>query len=69
MIFDKTGTLTHGKPEVSRVILYTNHSTCSFKRFLSIVGLVESNSEHPLGQAITSFAKQVNIKKEFISIH
>lgn len=60
VVFDKTGTLTHGKPEVSRVVLYVAQAICSKSLFLNLVGLAECNSEHPLGQAITKFAKNVN---------
>ncbi|XP_019862991.1 PREDICTED: copper-transporting ATPase 1-like [Amphimedon queenslandica] len=59
VIFDKTGTLTHGKPAVSHIVLYTTPTVCSFSRFLSIVGVAESNSEHPLGEAITAYAKEI----------
>ena len=58
MVFDKTGTLTNGRPEVCRSILYVARSICPTRLFLTLVGVAESNSEHPLGQAITSFAKQ-----------
>ena len=57
-MFDKTGTLTNGKPEVSRSILYIAASICPTQLFLTLVGVAESNSEHPLGQAITNFAKR-----------
>ena len=33
---------------------------CSFARFLGIVGVAESNSEHPLGEAITAYAKEAS---------
>ena len=61
IIFDKTGTLTNGKPEVSRVILYNAQATCPTKLFLSIVGLAENNSEHPLGQAVSAYVKKVSL--------
>ena len=52
---DKTGTLTYGRLEVSDVI------SCSGKgeaELLQIAGAAESRSEHPLGKAITAFAKE-----------
>ena len=58
MIFDKTGTLTNGHPEVTRVLLYLADSVCPQRLFLNLVGLAESVSEHPLGQAIVSFVKE-----------
>ena len=59
VIFDKTGTLTHGRPEVTRVLLLVPKETCPQQLFTAIVGLAESNSEHPLGMAVTNFAKKV----------
>ncbi|SHH13599.1 Cd2+/Zn2+-exporting ATPase [Thermosyntropha lipolytica DSM 11003] len=53
MAFDKTGTLTKGEPEVSQVILKTGDE----KAFLSIAYALEKNSEHPLAQAITAYAR------------
>ena len=59
VVFDKTGTLTHGKPEVTHVMLFVAERMCPHQLFTAIVGLAESNSEHPLGLAITEFAKKV----------
>ena len=59
MIFDKTGTLTHGKPDVTKILLFVAESVCPHTLFLAIVGLAESNSEHPLGMAVTKYAKRV----------
>ena len=50
-----------GRPEVSKVMLYVSEAVCSTKLFLSIVGLAESNSEHPLGQAISNYVKEASI--------
>jgi Cu+-exporting ATPase len=66
VIFDKTGTLTYGRPEVTRVVLYTNDRSYSFNWFLSVVGIAESNSEHPLGQAIVDHAKKVTTSHHVI---
>ena len=60
-MFDKTGTLTHGKPEVTRVVLFVPEGVCPQQLFIAIVGLAESNSEHPLGVAVTKFAKRVGL--------
>ena len=57
VIFDKTGTLTHGKPQVTKAIVFMPESVCSFKLFSALVGVAEMNSEHPLGVAVTKFAK------------
>lgn len=48
IIFDKTGTLTVGNPEVADEKVYKESST-DWKRYLAAV---ESESDHPLGQAI-----------------
>ena len=61
MVFDKTGTLTHGKPVVTRVVLFVAETMCPHQLFTAIVGLAENNSEHPLGVAITNFAKRVSL--------
>ena len=61
VVFDKTGTLTHGKPVVTRVVLFVAEAMCPHQLFTAIVGLAENNSEHPLGVAITNFAKGVSL--------
>lgn len=60
VIFDKTGTLTHGKPQVTKAIVFVSEAVCSFQLFSAIVGVAEKNSEHPLGVAVTKFAKSVS---------
>ena len=60
VVFDKTGTLTYGRPEVNSVILTVPETALPLQAFLAIVGLAESFSEHPLGMAISSFAKRVS---------
>ena len=54
--FDKTGTLTHGKLSVSDVI--SLDSNFSNDDLLIIAASVESFSEHPLGKAISTHAKE-----------
>ena len=58
VVFDKTGTLTNGHPEVTNVLLYVSDSVCSQRLFLTLVGLAESMSEHPLGQAIVKLVRE-----------
>ena len=67
VVFDKTGTLTYGKPEVNCVIVTVPETTFPVQAFLAVVGLAESSSEHPLGMAISSFAKQVTFTLRYIS--
>ena len=61
VVFDKTGTLTYGRPEVNCVITTVPESVLPLQHFVAILGLAESSSEHPLGIAISSFAKKVCI--------
>ncbi len=56
MVFDKTGTLTTGRPTVTDVILDSKSN------YLQIIASLESNSEHPLAQAIVEYAKEKKIK-------
>ena len=58
--FDKTGTLTRGAPSVSDVAALTPRHTQN--DILSLAASVESLSEHPLGRAISEFAKYSGIK-------
>lgn len=58
ILFDKTGTLTKGKPEVNDIVgIKTDDRT-----LLQIAASVEKNSQHPLGQAIVTKAKDNDIK-------
>ena len=54
--FDKTGTLTHGDLVVSDVISFEDD--ISDNELLKIAASAESFSEHPLGKAITAYAKE-----------
>ncbi|MFK2826152.1 heavy metal translocating P-type ATPase [Bacillus sp. B190/17] len=55
--FDKTGTLTQGKPEVTDIIVRNDLSTTEL---LSAVASIESQSNHPLAQAVVRFAQEKN---------
>ncbi|WP_445478456.1 heavy metal translocating P-type ATPase [Lysinibacillus irui] len=55
---DKTGTLTQGKPEVTDFIVRDGEDRA---RALAILAGIESQSNHPLAQAITSYAKAQGI--------
>lgn len=59
MVFDKTGTLTHGSPEVVKTALFVKPGQCSLEMLLAVTGTAENHSEHPIGLAITNYAKQV----------
>ena len=58
-MFDKTGTITEGKPRVVKVFTTLPQQQLALKNLCAIAGTAESNSEHPIGNAIVSFAKEV----------
>lgn len=62
IVTDKTGTLTEGKPFLTDIIIQTK--TFSQERVLELIGSLESNSEHPLSQAISEEIKKRGIKIE-----
>jgi heavy metal translocating P-type ATPase len=55
VVIDKTGTLTEGKPKVQRLVVVPAFKTTEV---LSYCAALESLSEHPLAQAITSYATE-----------
>ncbi len=59
MIFDKTGTLTEGKPKVKHIFVFKNYSE---EKFLSTLGGLLAQSNHPTAKAIYKFLKEKNIK-------
>ena len=54
LVFDKTGTLTEGNTAVTTMHTYTNNADNQ----LAIAAAIEGVSDHPLGQAIVSYADQ-----------
>lgn len=61
VVFDKTGTLTHGSPVVVKTALFVKPAQCSLEMLLAVTGTAENHSEHPIGLAITNYAKQVGL--------
>ena len=55
MLLDKTGTITQGQPEVTDISTYDQRQETSV---MALVASLESQSEHPLAQAIVDYAKQ-----------
>lgn len=64
IIFDKTGTLTKGQPTVTDVV--SNNLQTSSDKLLQIVASLEQGSEHTLGEAILTYAKEKKI--EFLKV-
>lgn len=58
VVFDKTGTITHGTPRVMNLKMYVESGHISEMKLLAIIGTAETNSEHPLGVAVTKYCKQ-----------
>lgn len=58
VIFDKTGTITEGKPRVCDIVPFDFDE----KELVSIAASLEKSSEHPLGEAIVSYAKEKGIE-------
>lgn len=67
LVVDKTGTLTLGKPEVTEVLWGE-----SFETSESVVHAIESLSEHPIAEAITTYFKEKGVVaaeiEDFISL-
>ncbi|MEG0692881.1 MAG: heavy metal translocating P-type ATPase, partial [Oscillospiraceae bacterium] len=57
VIFDKTGTITLGKPQVCDIVPFNFDED----KLVSLAASLENSSEHPLGQAIVSYAKEKGI--------
>jgi len=55
IIFDKTGTLTNGKPEVTDILEF---AATDEDEILSLSASLERLSEHPLAEAIYSYANE-----------
>lgn len=59
VVLDKTGTITKGEPEVTDIKVIADISETEA---LHILASLENHSEHPLGLAVVSKAKQENIE-------
>lgn len=59
VVFDKTGTITEGKPRVTEVL--PAKGVCK-EDLLQLAASIENGSEHPLAEAILSYASQEQIE-------
>lgn len=59
IVFDKTGTITEGKPTVTDVL---TRGTVEADWLLQLTASAETASEHPLGQAIVTGARDRNME-------
>ncbi|MGN0097999.1 MAG: heavy metal translocating P-type ATPase [Candidatus Methanomethylophilaceae archaeon] len=57
VVLDKTGTITRGSPEVDGI-----HTSMDENRFIGMVSAAESDSEHPLGEAIVRYARSRGVE-------
>ena len=61
ILLDKTGTITEGRPVVTDLVTRMDE-----KSFLEIAASLEHLSEHPLSDAINTYAKEKNIKLQTV---
>lgn len=64
VVFDKTGTLTKGKPEVTDIITFENIDE---DEILTISASLEKLSEHPLAEAIYTYANEESVSLEEVN--
>jgi len=65
VVIDKTGTVTEGRPTVEKITGIQNGF--SENELLERIAALNSNSEHPLAQAILNYAKEKNIPLQQVS--
>ena len=68
IVFDKTGTLTYGTLNISKIYNYSQYNE---KELLNIVANIETNSTHPISQALSNYkTKELKITnyKELIGL-
>ncbi|WP_412990443.1 heavy metal translocating P-type ATPase [Pediococcus siamensis] len=64
LVFDKTGTLTKGDTEVAEIKTYGQDAAVT----LALTAKLESQSDHPLGKAITTYATQHDIAFQKLTV-
>ena len=45
---------------VTSVMMFVKEAVCTSRLFIALVGMAETNSEHPLGTAVVNYAKLVS---------
>jgi len=63
-VFDKTATLTTGKPKIQKAMTFDNYPE---KEFLSLLGAINSESQHPSAKAIARFVREKKVELKEIS--
>ncbi len=58
LVLDKTGTLTKGRPELTDLELADNPEGLSEDEALALVAAAETQSEHPIAQAVVAAARE-----------
>ena len=61
IVLDKTGTITQGKPTVTNYRTIKGITNDAELKLLGLVAAVERNSEHPIAEAIVTYALSQNI--------
>lgn len=62
IVLDKTGTLTQGKPTVTDYVTVGGTAHSNEIKLLRLAAAVESNSEHPLAEAVVDYAKAQGVE-------
>ncbi|MCT7983019.1 heavy metal translocating P-type ATPase [Laspinema sp. A4] len=62
IVLDKTGTLTQGKPTVTDYVTVGGTAHSNEINLLRLAAAVESNSEHPLAEAVVEYAKAQGVE-------
>lgn len=64
VVFDKTGTLTHGKPVVTDILTFSDGDE---DEVLRVAASLEKSSEHPLAEAIYTYADDESVDLDDVS--
>jgi P-type Cu+ transporter len=68
IVLDKTGTLTQGKPTVTDYVTVGGTAHSNEIKLLRLAAAVESNSEHPLAEAVVDYAKAQGVETPFPTV-